>query len=46
MIQAFDFEIKIEDKEEKPKREMEYEEFAEAIPEQLFPPCIHNILKG
>ncbi len=45
VIQAFDFEVKTEE-EEKPKRNIEYEEFAEAIPEQLFPPCIHNILKG
>lgn len=45
VIQAFDFEVKTSF-EDKQKREIKYEEFTEAIPEQLFPPCIHNIFKG
>src|SRR3989338_7257654 len=42
LVQAFDFNLKLE--EEKPKKE--YEIPQEAIPEKFFPPCINNIQKG
>ncbi|MFC1690980.1 DNA primase small subunit domain-containing protein [Nanoarchaeota archaeon] len=57
LINAYDFEVK-EDVKEKERREKifssdsaekQHKEFAQiqnAIPEELFPPCIKNILKG
>ncbi|NQU98376.1 hypothetical protein HQ533_02830 [Candidatus Woesearchaeota archaeon] len=44
IIQAFDFEIK--EIEEKKEKKVEYEDITDALPEQLFPPCIKRILKG
>ncbi|MFH1771071.1 MAG: DNA primase small subunit domain-containing protein [archaeon] len=44
IIQAFDFEVKKE--EVKLNESKHYEDMTEAIPEHLFPPCIHNIFKG
>jgi len=44
-VEAYDFSAKIED-EVKIKRDFDYEEIKEAVPVELFPPCIHEILKG
>lgn len=44
IVQAFDFGIKKEEQIEKTGKH--FTEITEAIPEQLFPPCIKNILKG
>ncbi len=44
LVQAFDFEIK--EGEDSTKKEFEYEEISDAIPEQLFPPCIKKIFEG
>ncbi|MBC8494678.1 hypothetical protein H8D36_00830 [archaeon] len=45
IIQSFDFEVK-EKEEYKPKQECQFDEISEALPEELFPPCIKNILEG
>ncbi len=44
--QAFDFKPEISKEDYFPKNEREFEIPEEAIPEQFFPPCIQNILKG
>jgi len=44
VVQAFDFEPKIE--EEAPKKRIEYDEISDAIPEAFFPPCMKIILQG
>jgi len=46
LVQAFDFEVKEEDEGNIIKKEVSYEEITDAISEQLFPPCIKNILNG
>ena len=43
LVQAFDFNLK---REEVKSDKKDYEIPEEAIPEQFFPPCVHNILKG
>ncbi|NOZ80727.1 MAG: hypothetical protein GXP63_03560 [DPANN group archaeon] len=43
-LQAADFRPKIE--QEASKKDFAYEDIKDAIPEELFPPCIHNIFKG
>jgi len=45
VIQAFDFQIK-EPQEKQFQEPKTYEDIEDAIPEQLFPPCIQNIFKG
>ncbi|MAG38816.1 hypothetical protein CMO90_01900 [Candidatus Woesearchaeota archaeon] len=44
LLQAFDFEVNIE--EQKERKERSYEEIKDALSEELFPPCIKAILKG
>ncbi len=44
IIQAFDFEPKIQIEEVKKK--VEFKEITQAIPEQFFPPCIKKIFEG
>lgn len=44
IVQALDFNTKRE--EDVKKKNIDYEELTEAIPEQFFPPCIQGILKG
>lgn len=52
LVEAFDFyskeKITKEEKLEKIKQEIkqDFEELEQALPEELFPPCIKNILKG
>ncbi len=47
LIQAFDFEpLDSEDSSKKRDFDREFEDFKEAVPEDFFPPCIINILKG
>ncbi|MBU1004851.1 MAG: hypothetical protein KJ561_03425, partial [Nanoarchaeota archaeon] len=45
LVQAFDFKPNIEDTTVK-KEKREYLTPEESVPEQFFPPCIQNILKG
>ncbi len=44
LVQAFDYNLKQE--ETKQDKEIKYEDFEEAVPEQFFPPCISKILTG
>ncbi len=44
-VQAIDYKPEIKE-DETTKKEIAYEELQEAIPEELFPPCIVYILKG
>lgn len=43
IVQAYDFEIK---KPEEEKETKEFQKLESAVPEQFFPPCINDILKG
>ena len=49
-VQAFDYSMKrereLEDIREKITKKSDYEDIKEAIPEEFFPPCIKNGLKG
>ncbi|MBU0472006.1 MAG: hypothetical protein KKF65_05245 [Nanoarchaeota archaeon] len=46
IVQAFDFEIKDLKTEEQTKKEFKYDIVTDAIPEQLFPPCIKRTFQG
>ena len=43
-VQAFDFNPTL--KKDDTSKKIDYEELQEAIPEQLFPPCMKHILQG
>ncbi len=45
-VQAFDFKPTIKKEKEIKRYEQQFEDLQEAVPEQFFPPCMHNILKG
>ncbi len=48
VLQAYDFNVEVEEEHnfKKEREQKEYDEISEAISEELFPPCIKNILKG
>ncbi len=45
-VQAMDYKPEIKEEEELFKKKTNYEDLQEAVPEDLFPPCIKYILKG